>query len=202
MPGRSTRRVVDVAWRHGDTAARPPSGLGSQAFVHQAERRPGSAPEGAESRRARICQRCGSCLCKRPSRKSFVTKWRLALSDLLRKPPRALATLRGPNEARVAFERGDLVVRTESLEIADDAAWHHVSFARLSPFRAVLLEMTPCIDGEFAAGIVGLTPACSGRTPGSADRQWRFVREHVALSCLDLEIRRPADESACAKWSR
>ena len=138
--------------------------------------------ESAESGRDRICQRCGSCLCKKPLRKSFVTKWRLALSGLLRKPPRALATLRGPNEARVAFERGDLLVRTESLENDDDVAWHHISFARFSPFRTVLLEMTTCIDGELPTGIVRLTPAGSSGATWSADRQWRFVRENVALS--------------------
>ena len=146
--------------------------------------------ESTESGRDRICQRCGSCLCKKPLRKSFVAKWRLALSGLLRKPPRALATLRGPNEARVAFERGDLLVRTESLKNDDDVAWHHISFARFSPFRTVLLEMTPCIDGELPTGIVRLTPARSSGATWSADRPWRFVREHVALSCLDLGIRR------------
>ena len=156
--------------------------------------KPSDAPampqESAESRRARTCQRCGSCLCRRPLRKSFVTKWRSALTGLLRKPHRALATLRGPNEARVAFDSGNLLVRTESLENSEDVSWHHISFARLSPFRSVLLEMTPCIDGEFPPGIVGLTPTRSSPTPGSSDRPWRFVREHVVLSCLDMGIRR------------
>ena len=163
-----------------------------QHFCVKASDAPDLPRESAQTARDRICRRYGTCLCKQPLRKSFVDKWREALGGLLRKTHRSLATVRGPNEAREAFDRGDLLVRTESLENNDDVAWHHVSFASISPFRAVLLEMTPSMLGEPPTGnvYVYLTPTRGSRIAGSADRPWRFVREHVALSCLDLDIRR------------
>ena len=143
--------------------------------------------EPAAEKRIRQCRQRGVCLCSKPKRHAFLINWRRVMGKLLRKTPQDVASLRGPNEFRSAFSSGQLVVKTENSQDPSDARWHHISFARLGQFRAMLLELSivamatedPCQPGWQAASpsrrIVAQQHGAETRSA------WRFAHDRHAF---------------------
>ena len=142
--------------------------------------------EPAAEKRIRQCRQRGMCLCSKPTRHTFFTNWCQVMGKLLRAPPRDVASLRGPNEFRSAFSSGQLVVKTENTKYPSDAIWHHISFARLGPFRAVLLELVaasnPCPDGFQAAS--PRQPIVAQQHGAETRSAWKFVHVKHAFEFM------------------
>lgn len=148
------------------------------------------ARESARDRQRRQCGAAGVCLCSGAAsrrRLAFLMSWRRAMTRALQKPTVSMLALRGPNERRAAADNGTLVVRLQNLATEADTLWYHVSFARYSPFRPVLLRLAE-LGGDvpgLAAGAVRLRPTYR---PNSGDRScWDVAFDVQATRSVNLD---------------